>query len=110
QVQETARTMEEIVAAVRRATDIMQEISVASEEQAGGIQQVSQAVGQMDVTTQQNAALVEEAAAASASLESQAEALARAVAIFKLRTGDIIELGEGGTQNPGVGMRRLSYA
>jgi methyl-accepting chemotaxis protein-2 (aspartate sensor receptor) len=93
QVQDTARTMEEIVDAVRRATDIMHEISEASREQAGGIEQVSQAVGQMDATTQQNAALVEQAAAASASLESQAGSLAQAVAIFKLRAGEIIDVG-----------------
>jgi len=92
QVQSAARTMQEIVSAVRRATDIMQEISAASQEQARGIDQVNQAIGQMDATTQQNAALVEEAAAASASLESQAEGLARAVAIFKLRADEVIDM------------------
>lgn len=92
QVQSAAQTMHEIVDAVRRATDIMQEIAVASQEQARGIEQVNQAVGQMDATTQQNAALVEEAAAASASLESQAERLAQAVAIFKLRADEIIDM------------------
>lgn len=92
QVQGAAQTMHEIVDAVRRATDIMQEIAVASQEQARGIEQVNQAVGQMDATTQQNAALVEEAAAASASLESQAERLAQAVAIFKLRADEVIDM------------------
>jgi methyl-accepting chemotaxis protein-2 (aspartate sensor receptor) len=92
QVQGAAQTMQEIVDAVRRATDIMQEIAVASQEQARGIEQVNQAVGQMDATTQQNAALVEEAAAASASLESQAERLAQAVAIFKLRSDEVIDM------------------
>jgi methyl-accepting chemotaxis protein I, serine sensor receptor len=64
-------TMEEIVQAVRRVTDIMGEISAASEEQSTGIEQVNRAVVQMDEVTQQNAALVEEAAAAAASLEEQ---------------------------------------
>ncbi|SAL15692.1 methyl-accepting chemotaxis sensory transducer [Caballeronia sordidicola] len=68
-------TMDEIVQAVRRVTDIMGEISAASEEQSQGIEQVSRAVGQMDEVTQQNAALVEEAAAAAASLEEQTRKL-----------------------------------
>ncbi|MEW9582473.1 methyl-accepting chemotaxis protein [Paraburkholderia sp. DGU8] len=81
--QEAGQTMNEIIVAVRRVTDIMGEISAASEEQSGGIDQVARAVTQMDEVTQQNAALVEQAAAAAASLESQAEALRSAVAIFK---------------------------
>ncbi|MCG5074961.1 methyl-accepting chemotaxis protein [Paraburkholderia tagetis] len=64
-------TMEDILQAVRRVTDIMGEISAASVEQSGGIEQVNRAVTQMDTVTQQNAALVEEAAAAAASLEEQ---------------------------------------
>jgi methyl-accepting chemotaxis protein-1 (serine sensor receptor) len=68
-------TMDEIVQAVRRVTDIMGEISAASDEQSQGIEQVSRAVGQMDEVTQQNAALVEEAAAAAASLEEQTRKL-----------------------------------
>ena len=68
-------TMDEIVQAVRRVTDIMGEISAASEEQRGGIEQVNRAVAQMDEVTQQNAALVEEAAAAAASLEEQTRQL-----------------------------------
>ncbi|NIE69225.1 methyl-accepting chemotaxis protein [Burkholderia sp. Ax-1719] len=64
-------TMDDILQAVRRVTDIMGEISAASEEQSGGIEQVNRAVTQMDTVTQQNAALVEEAAAAAASLEEQ---------------------------------------
>ncbi|WP_396329581.1 methyl-accepting chemotaxis protein [Burkholderia anthina] len=64
-------TMDEIVQAVRRVTDIMGEISAASDEQSTGIEQVNRAVGQMDSVTQQNAALVEQAAAAAASLEEQ---------------------------------------
>ncbi|MBN3767908.1 methyl-accepting chemotaxis protein [Burkholderia sp. Ac-20365] len=68
-------TMDEIVQAVRRVTDIMGEISAASEEQSGGIEQVNRAVVQMDEVTQQNAALVEQAAAAAASLEEQTRSL-----------------------------------
>ena len=68
-------TMDEIVQAVRRVTDIMGEISAASEEQSGGIEQVNRAVVQMDEVTQQNAALVEQAAAAAASLEEQTRTL-----------------------------------
>ena len=67
--------MDEIVQAVRRVTDIMGEISAASEEQSDGIEQVNRAVAQMDSVTQQNAALVEQAAAAAASLEDQTRQL-----------------------------------
>jgi methyl-accepting chemotaxis protein-1 (serine sensor receptor) len=81
--QEAGQTMNGIIVAVQRVTDIMGEISAASEEQSGGIDQVARAVTQMDEVTQQNAALVEQAAAAAASLESQAQALRAAVAIFK---------------------------
>lgn len=81
--QEAGKTMNEIIAAVQRVTDIMGEISAASEEQSTGIDQVARAITQMDDVTQQNAALVEQAAAAAASLESQAKALRAAIAIFK---------------------------
>ncbi|WP_302139174.1 methyl-accepting chemotaxis protein [Halomonas alkalicola] len=77
-------TMDEVVQAVRRVTDIMDEISAASQEQSDGIEQVSQAVGQMDQVTQQNAALVQQASAAASSLEEQAERLEQAVARFRL--------------------------
>ncbi|WP_347558319.1 methyl-accepting chemotaxis protein [Robbsia sp. KACC 23696] len=77
-------TMNEIVQAVRRVTDIMGEISAASEEQRGGIEQVNQAVTQMDGVTQQNAALVEEAAAAAASLEEQTRQLNTALGHYRL--------------------------
>ncbi|NGX15269.1 methyl-accepting chemotaxis protein, partial [Wenzhouxiangella sp. XN24] len=77
-------TMEEIVSAVKRVTDIMAEISAASDEQSQGIEQVSTAVTQMDEVTQQNAALVEESAAAASSLEDQAHGLAQAVSVFRI--------------------------
>ena len=77
-------TMQEIVASVQRVTDVIAEISAASGEQEDGIFQINQAIGQMDAVTQQNAALVEEAAAAAESLQNQAERLAAVVAVFKL--------------------------
>ncbi len=84
QVAEAGRTMDEIVASVRRVTDIMGEISAASHEQTQGIDQINQAITQMDQVTQQNAALVEEAAAAAASLQEQAGSLVQAVSVFKV--------------------------
>jgi methyl-accepting chemotaxis protein len=69
---------------VKRVTDIMAEISAASQEQTTGIEQVNQAITQMDQVTQQNAALVEEAAAAAASLREQSQGLSVAVSTFKL--------------------------
>ncbi len=83
-VHQAGRTMGEIVASVQRVTDIMAEISAASQEQSAGIEQVNQTVVQMDETTQQNAALVEEATAAARAMEDQAAQLADAVAIFRL--------------------------
>ena len=76
----------EIVAAVKRVTDIMAEIAAASDEQSAGIEQVNQAITQMDDVTQQNAALVEQAAAAAEAMQGQAEALMGRVSIFKLET------------------------
>ncbi|MGK0652415.1 methyl-accepting chemotaxis protein [Bordetella bronchiseptica] len=92
QVERAGATMQEIVASVKRVTDIMGEISAASEEQSSGIEQVNRAVSQMDEVTQQNAALVEEAAAAAGSLQEQAQRLAEAVAVFKINTGEVIEV------------------
>ena len=70
---------------IRRVTDIVSEISAASEEQNGDVAQVGQAIGQMDQTTQQNAALVEQSAAAAERPSQQAKQLVQAVAVFKLR-------------------------
>lgn len=77
--------MTEVVAAIQRVTSIMEEISHASAEQSAGVGQVGEAVTQMDQATQQNAALVEEMAAAATSLHTQAADLVGAVAVFKLR-------------------------
>ncbi len=85
-VRQAGDTMAEIVASVQRVTDIMAEISAASQEQSAGIEQVSQTIIQMDGTTQQNAALVEEASAAARSLEQQANRLIDSVDVFDLST------------------------
>ncbi|WP_042880762.1 methyl-accepting chemotaxis protein [Cupriavidus necator] len=87
-VGQAGKTMDEIVQAVKRVTDIMGEISAASAEQSSGIEQVNQAVAQMDEVTQQNAALVEEAAAAAGALEEQASRLQGAVSRFRLAAED----------------------
>jgi len=83
-VDQAGTTMEQVVTSIRRVTDIMAEITSASQEQTGGIEQVNQAIGQMDQVTQQNAALVEEAAAAAASMQDQAGKLAEVVSVFRL--------------------------
>ncbi|WEF33042.1 methyl-accepting chemotaxis protein [Pseudoduganella chitinolytica] len=81
-VGQAGATMNEIVGSVQRVTDIMSEISAASREQSSGIDQVNQAIAQMDQVTQQNAALVEEASAASESMQDQAAKLAQLVGTF----------------------------
>ena len=83
-VDQAGTTMTEVVASIKRVTDIMGEISAASAEQSAGVAQVGQAITQMDQATQQNAALVEESAAAAESLQGQAQQLVSAVAVFKL--------------------------
>ncbi|WP_426193673.1 methyl-accepting chemotaxis protein [Massilia sp. DWR3-1-1] len=85
-VDEAGVTMDEIVASVARVTDIMGEINTASLEQSAGIDQINQAITQMDDVTQQNAALVEQASAAAESLTEQAAKLSRVVAVFTLGT------------------------
>ncbi|MDO9216867.1 MAG: methyl-accepting chemotaxis protein, partial [Lacisediminimonas sp.] len=87
QVAQAGKTMEEIVDSVKRVTDIMAEITAASQEQTQGIEQVNQAITQMDQATQQNAALVEEAAAAAASLQEQANELLHGVSVFRQGNG-----------------------
>ncbi|MDN4052770.1 methyl-accepting chemotaxis protein [Massilia sp. YIM B02763] len=86
-VDQAGSTMEQVVASIQRVSDIMAEISSARLEQTDGIQQVNGAIGQMDESTQQNAALVEEAAAAAGSLQDQASRLAEAVGVFKVEAG-----------------------
>ncbi|MGF6694240.1 methyl-accepting chemotaxis protein [Metapseudomonas resinovorans] len=83
-VAQAGQTMSDIVIAIKRVTDIMAEIAAASAEQSRGIEEVNGAVNQMDEMTQQNAALVEEAAAAAEALQEQAGLMAQSVAVFKL--------------------------
>ncbi len=83
-VDQAGTTMQEIVASIGRVTDIMAEIMAASAEQTSGIEQINQAIVQMDQVTQQNAALVEQAAAASESMQDQAGKLAQVVSVFRL--------------------------
>ncbi|MDB2331316.1 methyl-accepting chemotaxis protein [Alteromonas sp.] len=84
-VNQSGKTMEEIVVSIKRVNDIMAEIAAASSEQASGIDEVSKAVSQMDEVTQQNAALVEEAAAAAESLQAQSESMISQISVFKLK-------------------------
>jgi methyl-accepting chemotaxis protein len=83
-VHQAGKTMQEVVASVGRVTAVIGEITVASREQDTGIGQINQAISQMDGVTQQNAALVEEAAAASKSLSDQAARLVDLVSVFRL--------------------------
>ncbi|MBI5257656.1 MAG: chemotaxis protein [Burkholderiales bacterium] len=83
-VDQAGTTMQEVVSSIRRVADIVGEISMASGDQADGVAQVGSAVADMDRSTQQNAALVEESAAAAESLKKQALQLLNAVAVFKL--------------------------
>lgn len=83
-VDDAGKTMDEIMSSVQHVADIMSEITAASQEQSAGIEQINLAITQMDEMTQQNAALVEQAAAAAESMEEQALKLAQAVAVFKL--------------------------
>ncbi|WP_418125475.1 methyl-accepting chemotaxis protein [Variovorax sp. 160MFSha2.1] len=104
QVADAGRTMEEIVGSVKRVTDIMGEISAASQEQTSGIEQINQAVTQMDQTTQQNAALVEQASAAAQSLQEQAGSLSRIVGKFRLEQQHRQNHAD---ETPGIGAGRL---
>ncbi|AVS64011.1 methyl-accepting chemotaxis protein [Paracidovorax avenae] len=84
-VQDAGATMQDIVRSVQHVNDMIGEITTAASEQSAGIGQVNESVGRLDQMTQQNAALVEESAAAAQSLREQAEQLARTVSVFKLR-------------------------
>ncbi|KAG1253904.1 hypothetical protein G6F68_011115 [Rhizopus microsporus] len=105
-VHQAGSTMGEIVASVQRVTQIMAEITEASSEQSIGIDQINRAVTQMDDVTQQNAALVEQAAAAAASLEDQAKRLAATAAFFKVPAETIIDM----TAEPAPVALRPAYA
>ncbi|MGJ9418018.1 methyl-accepting chemotaxis protein [Massilia sp. CMS3.1] len=86
-VDQAGATMEQVVESIRRVTDIMAEITHATQEQTGGIEQVNRSIGLMDEATQQNAALVEESAAAAGAMQEQAAKLAQVVGVFKLDAG-----------------------
>jgi methyl-accepting chemotaxis protein len=83
-VQQAGRTMEQVVASVRHVSNVVGEISASSVEQRSGIEEINKAIGQIDATTQRNAALVEEAAAAAAALQEEAAQLATVVSRFRL--------------------------
>ncbi len=91
QARRAGEVMREVVGSVEGVTTIMGEISSASHEQSDGIEQVNRAVAEMDSVTQQNAALVEQAAAAAGSLQEQATRLAEAVAVFKINPSEVID-------------------
>jgi methyl-accepting chemotaxis protein len=103
-VSEAGTTMGEVVNSVQRVTDIMGDISSASREQEGGITQINRAITEMDSVTQQNAALVEEAAGAAGSLQEQADRLAQLVAVFKVETAG------GGAARKAVGQQQRAAA
>jgi len=120
-VEEAGRTTQEIVTSIKRVTDIMAEISAASVEQSTGIEQVNIAITQMDDVTQQNAALVEEAAAAAESLEEQARQMVGVVASFKLDSHErpqvsaathkvTMSVAVSGKKTPGKKVHQLSRA
>ncbi len=88
-VAQAGHTMDDIVSSVQRVTDIITEITAASREQEAGIGQITQAIGEMDGVTQQNAALVEEAAAAAESLQEQAAKLSQVVSVFSLNNDSV---------------------
>jgi methyl-accepting chemotaxis protein len=104
-VDESGKSLEEIVGAVKKVTDIVAEIAAASREQSSGIEQVNKAVMQMDTTTQQNAALVEEAAAASQAIVEQAQALNGLVARYNVGDGGNVRAAVKSSAVPAVDRR-----
>ncbi|WP_215409537.1 methyl-accepting chemotaxis protein [Janthinobacterium sp. JC611] len=96
-VAQAGSTMNDIVDSVQRVSDIITEITAASSEQSVGIDEINRAIGQMDAVTQQNAALVEESAAAAESMQHQAHKLAQVVSVFKLNGQ---QAGAGGLKRP----------
>jgi methyl-accepting chemotaxis protein len=100
-VDKAGMTMSEIVTSVNQVKAIMADITTAGHEQSNGIEQINQAITQMDNTTQQNAALVEEAAAAAGSLQVQAANLADAVGVFKLGASSVLAAARSGHSGSG---------
>jgi aerotaxis receptor len=108
QVDRAGATMKQVVASVQQVTAIMREISVASHEQSIGVDQVNSAIAHMDQVTQQNAALVEEAAAATASLALEAGGLTQAVSLFKFGPARISRVTRAPAQKPTSAVKRLA--
>jgi methyl-accepting chemotaxis protein len=104
-VSDAGATMQEIVESIGRVTSIMSDIAMASQEQSAGIEQVNQAIVQMDQVTQQNAALVEEAAAASASMREQAQALSQLVSTFRFEESTSVTPTPRAAARPALTMR-----
>jgi len=111
-VGEAGATMERVVHSVRQVNDIMAEISAASGEQERGIEQINQAIGEMDMVTQQNASLVEEAAAAAQSLRDQSGGLVDTASVFKIPGRNAASRGSPGMDfaAPGFGPARAELA
>ncbi|MCS2160898.1 methyl-accepting chemotaxis protein [Scandinavium sp. H11S7] len=109
-VESAGETMDEIVNAVTRVTDIMGEIASASDEQSRGIDQVGLAVAEMDRVTQQNASLVEESASAAAALEEQASRLTQAVAVFRIQQSQLTARRESSAPKTSVPVKTLRKA
>jgi len=106
-VDQAGATMRDVVDSIRRVTDIMGEISVASQEQSMGIEQIHQAVSQMDQVTQQNAAMVEEAAGAARSLQERSAGLAQLVSVFRIGR-PVVQPARPGRLAPQLGHRRAA--
>jgi methyl-accepting chemotaxis protein-1 (serine sensor receptor) len=109
-VSEAGSTMDEIVVSIKRLTDIMAEITIASQEQSTGIEQVNRAISEMDETTQQNAALVEQAAAAAGSMQEQAANLERVVGVFKLNANQLAPVAQAARQPVNITPRPAQLA
>jgi len=107
-VDKAGATMNQVVSAIRRVTDIVGEISAASSEQSAGVAQVGDAITEMDQATQQNAALVEQSAAAADSLKVQAQQLVQAVAVFRLADTDANTPRQASMPAPGHHQPRLA--
>lgn len=97
-VDQAGSTMEEVVTSIRRVATMMGEITMADQAQSNGIEQINFAIGQMDEATQQNSALVEQAAAAALSLQDQADSLAQIVSVFKLDRSSVAQTQESGAK------------
>ena len=109
-VNEAGATMEQVMQSFQQVANLVTEITKASREQSNGIDQVTQAVSQMDEVTQQNAALVEQAAAAAESLQEQANELVRSVGTFKLAGGEVVLARQAGRARPSLAAPRSGAA